>query len=632
MTDIFNAYRDYIKTKPNIRHDDELKILHSDKEFKKFSSALLETVEDKTTANNIGKLLERQRNILITENVGGKTPMVTNFPLLVDTFANLSAIKAAVWYPTNSPIVSMPRLELHGEVLTQNDEVKTFVLNNAKQRVRGDGTYLDLTPDATPKIYENLLSLHIAGGGIGNLETLSINRQYTGINKITVNDAGLEPAGTFETTITPIVITSDTVGIIRNNDTVQIVINAPAANPTDTILLDVTGDIDGVIITITPNDGTNNGATAVDITSLALVEAITAGVTGTYDSINVVITDTNVLLLDLISTGGDSELLIDGHAIDGDEITLVGGIDTGDIDITISILPDARNHWNKDIIFTDKNGISQTFNIYGNINLATSDVVCYFANIPARISITNVRFYFFLSPKTSSINRVKFDLDLKSKDAIIDPDDNFELTLALEVIQDYTIFDIDVLEIISDVLKQQLSINDSHDVGSALTSMNYDINNQGGNFTFDYSNFSGGYGPANIIELYMNLIPMLLYVKEYVYINQFGVRPQYIVTNYKMSNILRSMNLFFIEAFPYQNILTSSAITDNIIYLVYKPTSDNLMKTGLVALIYNPFYLIKEITDSVQKIFVKSRTLITYGTPLACAKITVLNIPDGLHL
>jgi hypothetical protein len=628
--DIFNAYRDYIKAKPNISHPKEIEILKDVTKFKNFANALLEDVESKKTRDDIYKLLERQRNVLLTENIGGHAPIITNFPLLVDTFANLSAIRAAVWYPTDAPVVTVPRLELHGEVLTQNDEVKTFVLNNAKQKVRGEGTNLELTPDATPKVYENLLSIHTGGGGVGDLDTLFINRQFSGINKIILNDDGVAPYGTFTDTTTDIIITSSTIGTTRNGDTIQIVINAPAANPTNTVLLDITGDIDAVVMTITPNDGTNNGATPVEITSLALVGAITAGVTGTYASINVTVTDTSSLLTDLTATGGDSEQLTNGHAIDGDTITLAGGIDDDDIIIDVNILPDARGHWSLTIPFIDNDDVEQTFDMYGNINWDTSIFTCYFNDIPSRNSIDTLQFHFYLSPKTSDINRVKFDLYLESKDCIIDPDDNFELKLPLNVMQDYTVFDVDILEIISDILKQQLSINDSHDVGETLISMDHEIEKHGGSFVFDYSNYTG-YDPHSLLEDYSSIVPTLLYAREYVYIDQFGIKPQYIVTNHKMSYVLRSISSHFEHYFNHENILTSSAITNDIVYLVYKPSTDNLMKSGLIALIHNPFYLIREVTDSVQKIFVKSRTMITYGTALACAKIEVLNVPKGLY-
>jgi hypothetical protein len=61
--------------------------------------------------------------------------------------------------------------------------------------------------------------------------------------------------------------------------TIQVLVAAP--NPTDTILVSWTGTAAATTVTVTPNDGTNNAATPVNLTTANLVQLINTGsVTG----------------------------------------------------------------------------------------------------------------------------------------------------------------------------------------------------------------------------------------------------------------------------------------------------------------------------------------------------------------
>ncbi len=64
----------------------------------------------------------------------------------------------------------------------------------------------------------------------------------------------------------------------RNGTTFELVVNAAAANPTATILVAFTGTAAAIICTVTPNDGTNNAATPVDLNEDELAELINSGV------------------------------------------------------------------------------------------------------------------------------------------------------------------------------------------------------------------------------------------------------------------------------------------------------------------------------------------------------------------
>lgn len=135
--------------------------------------------------------------------------------------------------------------------------------------------------------------------------------------------AGTAATGTLDLT-TDIVLTSVVTGAVRNTNTLTLQVAAAAANPTDTILADLTGTAAAIVLTITPNDGTNNGATPVDLTTAELVELIN---TGSVTGKTVTVTDASGFLNDQTATGGDATVLADSGEGDGVVATFSGGID-----------------------------------------------------------------------------------------------------------------------------------------------------------------------------------------------------------------------------------------------------------------------------------------------------------------
>lgn len=129
------------------------------------------------------------------------------------------------------------------------------------------------------------------------------------------------PSGTWNLTA-DITIDSATEGVARNGDTITLQVVAPAANPADTVLVAVTGTIDAVTVTVTPNDGTNNGAVGVDLTTEELVEALE---TGAVVGKNITLTDAGSLLTDLTFAGGDTTVLANAGEGDGVVATLADG-------------------------------------------------------------------------------------------------------------------------------------------------------------------------------------------------------------------------------------------------------------------------------------------------------------------
>ncbi len=136
---------------------------------------------------------------------------------------------------------------------------------------------------------------------------------------------GVAAEATLATT-TPIVLTSATLGAARNTNTFTLQVLAPAANPTSTVLVAFTGTAAAIICTVTPNDGTHNSATPVDVTTAELVELIN---TGLIAGKTPTITDVSSRRVLQTATGGDTTPLADAGEGDGEVATFADGVTAG---------------------------------------------------------------------------------------------------------------------------------------------------------------------------------------------------------------------------------------------------------------------------------------------------------------
>jgi hypothetical protein len=133
--------------------------------------------------------------------------------------------------------------------------------------------------------------------------------------------AAVAATGTLNLTA-DIILTSVKKGSPRNTGTFTLQVLPPAANPTNTVLIAFTGSENAIVCTVTPNDGTNNGAVPVTVTTANLVQLINAGIiTGK----NPTITDASSLRALQTATGGDTTPLADGGEGDGIVATFSGG-------------------------------------------------------------------------------------------------------------------------------------------------------------------------------------------------------------------------------------------------------------------------------------------------------------------
>ena len=137
-----------------------------------------------------------------------------------------------------------------------------------------------------------------------------------------VADTGAKATATLNITA-DITLTSVLMGTGRNTNTFTLQVLAAAANPTDTVLAGFSGTSAAIVCTITPNDGTNNAATPVDLTTAELVELIN---TGAVAGKTVTVTDASGFRNDQTATGGDATNLADAGEGDGVVATFADGV------------------------------------------------------------------------------------------------------------------------------------------------------------------------------------------------------------------------------------------------------------------------------------------------------------------
>lgn len=166
----------------------------------------------------------------------------------------------------------------------------------------------------------NDISIKLTDPGVES-SPLSVSVAGEAVNVSLETSASVAATASLATT-TPIAFASVATGSARNTNTITCVVNAAAANPTDTVLVGFTGSAAAITVTVTPNDGTNNGAVPVDLTTAELVELFN---TGAVVGKTITLTDGSSLRALQTASGGDATPLANGGEGDGEVATFSGG-------------------------------------------------------------------------------------------------------------------------------------------------------------------------------------------------------------------------------------------------------------------------------------------------------------------
>lgn len=246
----------------------------------------------------------------------------------------------------------MPAHRLFNAKQALEKEIKDLYLQmTVGNLIAATGT-LDLTAD--------IVLTSVAAGSPRNTQTFTLEVAAAAANPTnTILAAFTGTAAAIVCTVTPndgtntgspasavldltndVTISTTTDTAARNTNTFTIQVLAAAANPTDTILAETSGTAAATVLTITPNDGTNNTATPVDLTTAELAELIA---TGAVVGKTVTVTDTGSLLDGLTASGGGGAALADAGEGDGVIGTFAGGVADAAIDLTTAELTELIN-------------------------------------------------------------------------------------------------------------------------------------------------------------------------------------------------------------------------------------------------------------------------------------------------
>ncbi len=195
-------------------------------------------------------------------------------------------------------------------VVDVESTAKTFASPHLASLANQSLTYTSVNPGLSA----NDITIALTSPGSGT-HALAVSTVADAISVSLQSTAAVAATGALDYTA-DVTLTSVATGTARNTQTFKTVVNAAAANPTNTVLVAFTGTAAAIICTVTPNDGTNNGAVAVNLSTAQLRELIT---TGAVVGKNITLTDASAFRILQTATGGGATNL--AHGGEGDNVT-----------------------------------------------------------------------------------------------------------------------------------------------------------------------------------------------------------------------------------------------------------------------------------------------------------------------
>lgn len=200
----------------------------------------------------------------------------------------------------------------------------------------------------------------------------------------------------------------------------------------------------------------------------------------------------------------------------------------------------------------------------------------------------------------------------------------------------------------SEAIKTQILLNKDHDLAYFLEAAETEMNDNG---TYQMINMGtyfdqqGVLSPRSLVDIMKSVAPRIAMVNTVIHRN-FRAEPQFLITGLRTGALLKTMQTFIARmpnmidgevgmvaesaSFAKQTVLMSPAVNDEKIYTVYKAPNDNLSRSVLIDFIYKPIYIIEEITNSMKRTFVKSRTALELCATHALGCVDVQGLNDLL--
>lgn len=335
------------------------------------------------------------------------------------------------------------------------------------------------------------------------------------------------------------------------------------------------------------------------------------------------------------------------------EVEHVGSGDTTSLVVPLNLRPDARGQIHRQFTFIDNFSNEVSASLVGHIDwdkgalnysISFSDVSGYSYSV----NYANCKCVF--SPRSGEVGRVKVNMKISGWDINIDTHEDFEIELETETIQDYKdIYNIDLVRTMSEAIKAQILLNKDFDLAYFLEAAETEMSANGTFQNINLGNyFRDGAGimqPRILSDIMRSVVPRIAMVNRVIHRN-FRAEPQFLLTGLRTGAMLESMQTWISRVtnmtdgeggyldqsgtISKQTILTSPAISDESIYPVYKAPSDNLSRAVFIDFIYKPLYIVEEITNSIKRTFVKSRTAMELCNPTATGCIKVAGLTDLL--
>ena len=314
------------------------------------------------------------------------------------------------------------------------------------------------------------------------------------------------------------------------------------------------------------------------------------------------------------------------------------------VDQDVIVIADARGGFEEDIEVLDTNGAQVCMvRLTGTVNFESGQVTYSLINLGATGVIVptslDTRCRIFGVGNGKGV--VKARPEQSMIDINADIEDTFEIENIEEIIQDWkSLYNLDIIAQVKDYVKDQMKLNKDYEIAELLET-NIPAAKKFGHYAeidFQVIKTEGATSPRTFVDVFKNILPVITMLQEIVRKNT-RLEFSYVVTGVKTAAILKSLQEFTMKLagatgemgqkgsvgdFAKLEIVTSFAVADDLIHLVTK--SETLSQSTILEVSHKPFYVIREVTNSINRTFIKSRNWIGIVRAEGIATIKVKGI------
>lgn len=336
--------------------------------------------------------------------------------------------------------------------------------------------------------------------------------------------------------------------------------------------------------------------------------------------------------------------------------------DSVDFDLPCSIKVDGRNQIKKEIETVDSLGNRIYVKVFGNLNLDSGEVIISaicdsLESAPKSYKVNFATAHVRYIPVKDIDTRPSVELDFKNEDVRAEVTSDFKVENIVESLQDMkSLYNVDLMDALVDTISLQLVYNDDREIYNTIRDNINEIKafNLFRQFNLrDYMASGTVLSSESMYNLIEPISPRIIYIARRIF-DYSGHYPTYIICNSKLASLLESFQRFipYFESYreakidlkvsrlyeqekvkeEYEfKVLTSPIIPedDNNLYMISRPViidvdnKEDLNQYVLLKFVYQPVYVISEITHSVLTTFVRSRNAYRLVKPEACGIIEV---------